>query len=299
MRRVLAVAALALLVALPLGAATAPRSATKAPARAAAKKASAAARRDTARAGSATYDSLAWDSVGTPQLYLSWRAPYGMPRAVSDIALLPGDTTGSDTLFLSFETGVDGPDFLGMMARLYIHPAAGDTLGPYWRFTRSGNSRAVGIEFDPDGTFPCPQPWTRNGFGYPSFEFDPAGSKFELYYVMQNMNFASPVSGVTRYCFARLLFRHRNMRMAGALAPVCIEWAEAKFSLHGRDRVVKLGPQRFVSVNSPDGSVTLPYRRAVRPPSWIPLGNRTGARPAAPAVAPPAAPPDTAGTPGR
>ena len=55
--------------------------------------------------------------------------------------------------------------------------------------------------------------------------------------------------------------------------------ADAKFSLNGRDHVARLGPQRFVSVNSPDGSVSTPYRRGSRLKPWIPPPNRSPGTP--------------------
>jgi len=284
MRRALAVATLAALALLLLGGAAAPRRTGKAPARA-----RAATTKDSARA--AARESLVYDSLGPSQLYLSWRAPYGMPGASDTMTFDPADSTRVDTLFLSFETGADGPDFLGMMARLYFHPAPGESLGRYWRFNqRDWNALGLAVEFDPDGTFPCPQPWVVNGMGYPSYEFDAAGSKFDLYYVMQRLQDANAVSARTRYCFGRLLFRQKHVRrLDGATQPVCIEWAEAKYHLNGRDRIARLGPQRFVSVNSPDGRVTLPYRRAVRPAPWVPAQNRS-----LPPRQPPAPPRDSA-----
>ena len=283
MRRATVAVALALLAVLVLGGAVtpAPRGgvAARTPAKRKAAKAPAAPRRPAAP-DSAAFDSVAWDSVGEPQLYLSWRAPHGMPRASDTMTFVPGDTTRVDTLFMSFETGQDGPDFLGMMARLYFHPAYGDTLGPCWRYSRGDrNWRGVAIEFDPDGTFPCPQPWVRNGYGLPSYEFDRRGSKLELYYVLTRMEDAAPVSGRTRYCFARVMFRQRRADLPGVHLPVCIEWADAKFSLNGRDHVARLGPQRFVSVNSPDGSVSTPYRRGSRLKPWIPPPNRSPGTP--------------------
>jgi hypothetical protein len=220
---------------------------------------------------SAAFDSTASDSFAPPQLYLSWRAPYGMPGATDTISFGTGDSNRVDTLYMSFETGRSGPEFLGVFARLYLHPAFGDTLGTYWHYGYGAwNYRNVAIEFDPDGSFPCPQPWIHNGMGFPDFDFNASGAKLDLYYVITRLQDAIPVDGHVRYCFARVMFRQKQWHLPGATQPVCLEWALGRFSVGRRDVVARRGAQRCVSINSPDGSVCLPYRRDSAPPNWVP-----------------------------
>jgi hypothetical protein len=224
---------------------------------------------------SVDFESAEGDSFGPPQLFLAWHAPYGMPGATDTISFGAGDSNRVDTLFLSFETGRDTRRFLGMMARLYFHPAFGDTLGIYWRYDyRSPNNRQVAIEFDPDGSFPCPQPWIRKGMGFPEFKFYSGGAKLELYYVVTRPEDIVPVDGRVRYCFARVMFRQTHWDLAGARQPVCIEWSLARMSAGRRDVVGRRGAGRCVSVNSADRSVCRPYRRTLIPDTWIPVANR-------------------------
>lgn len=232
---------------------------------------------DTSAAGRARADSVEafeWaqsDSFAPPQLFMAWHAPYGMPGATDTISFGAGDSSRVDTLYLSFETGRDTRKFMGMFARLEFHPAFGDTLGTYWRYgSGSPNYRNLSIEFDPDGTFPCPQPWIRNGAGFPDFEFDPDGASLTLYYVNLHLPSVIAVDGRVRYCFARVMFLQRQWDLPGARQPVCLEWKLSHFSGGRNDAVARSGPQRCISMNSPDGSVCAPYRSNQRPASWAP-----------------------------
>jgi len=243
------------------------------------------AARDTSRSGRAAADSLEFresesDSFAPPQLFMAWHAPYGMPGATDTISFGGRDSTRVDTLYLSFETGRNGRDFLGVFARLYFHPASGDTLGEYWHYGYGApNWRNVMIEFDPDGSFPCPQPWVHNGMGFPDFDFHSGGAKLDLYYVITRLQDAIPVDGHTRYCFARVMFRQTQGDLPGARQPVCIEWSVARMSIGRRDAVGRRGEGRCVSVNSPDGGVCAPYRRTLVPANWVPDPYRGTKRP--------------------
>ena len=211
---------------------------------------------------------------GEPKIYMAWRSPYGTPGATDTLSVPYGDTTRVDTLFLSFETGRDAHHFFGMWGRVYIHPPFGDTLQTYWHFGRGwynqGNMR---IEFDPDGTWPCAQPWIRNGFGEAAFDFDAAGhwGRLDLIYALRGEDTA-PVDAHKRYCFARIMVRQRKSDLPGAHQPACIEWEMARLNFGGSDVLVSRGPARFVSANSPNGAVCEPYRRSQMPRSWRPKG---------------------------
>jgi hypothetical protein len=240
---------------------------------------------------SVVFDSSATDSVGDPKLLLSWHAPYGMLGA-SDTLSFSGvqDSSAADTLYLSFEPGYNGRRFYGMYARIYFHPQFGETLGTYWRYGRgTWNGNNLAIEYDPDGTFPCAQPWARVGIGHLEYRFDPGGARLELFYLVSQGVDAVPVAGLGRYCFARVMFRQRQGHLPGARQPVCIEWSEAKYSVGGPELIVRRGPQRFVSINSPDGSVCAPYRGSVKPRPWVPGRDRTPGSPSSPppATSPP------------
>ncbi len=294
-RSSLAVLALAGWFVLGLAAGLAPAASGVAPAQAAPGSAAPrVASRDTGRTmafpahGSAAFDSTLGDSFAEPRLYMAWKAPHGMPGARTNLDLACGDTSRVDTLYLSFETGRDLPGFFGVSARLRFHPAEGDSLGVFWSFGSDGaNPGALQIQLDPDGTFPCSQPWVRPGVGIPMFEFHPWAAQLDFVYAMIRGQEA-PVSGRTRYCFARILLKRNRCALPGSRQPVCIEWAEAFYSGGGRDLPIERGLARYVTVNSPDGSVCGPYRRFARPAAWTP--GRPGPGAAAPVRA---APPDT------
>jgi hypothetical protein len=232
----------------------------------------------------APYDSTRGDSVGEAALYLSWGAPFGTPGARSDVALSCGDTSRADTLYLSIETGRDLPRLFGMFARLAIRPAPGDSLGAFWGLGKDGaNQGGLPIQMDADGTFPCAQPWLHPGIGGALYEFAPGGGELTTIYAVTPDD-AAPLSGRTRYCFARMFLLHRRCRLEGSHQPVCIEWREGGYSGGGDDIIVRGGPARFVSVNSPDGGVCAFYRHRAGLGAWRPPVRMTA--PPRPAAAP-------------
>jgi hypothetical protein len=124
--------------------------------------------------------------------------------------------------------------------------------------------------------------------GVPTFEFHPWAGELSFVYAVSEGD-AVPISGRARYCFARVLLDQKRCRLPGVRQPVCIEWAEAFYSGGGRDLPIERGPARYVTLNSPDGSVCGPYRRITRPGTWTPY--RLGPGGTAPVRA---APPDSA-----
>jgi hypothetical protein len=205
-----------------------------------------------------------------PRLYLAWGAPYGMPGARRNLDFTCTDTSKVDTLYLSFETGADTEHFYAMFARLSFRSAPGDTLGDFWYFGRKGVNRdGLKIQFDPDGTFPCSQPWNRAGMGSPTIYHRAEGTRLDLFYAVSLEN-AIPSSGRTRYCYARLLLDRKQCRLAGSRQPVCIEWEQARYSIRDRDIFITGDSEGLVTVNSPDSSVCAPLRSAARVRAWWP-----------------------------
>ena len=228
-------------------------------------------------AGEAPYDSTRGDSVGEAALYLSWGAPHGMPGARRDVAVSCGDTGRVDTLYLSLETGRDLPRLFGMSGRIAVRPAPGDSLGAFWGFGDGGANRGgLLVQMDADGTFPCAQPWLYPGMGGTMYQSSPGKGELLVIYAVRPDD-AVPVSGRTRYCLARLLLLHRRCDLDGARQPVCSEWTEAGYSGGGPDILVRRGPARFVTVNSPDGSVCATWRGAGVPAAWRPPAGRAPA----------------------
>ncbi len=233
------------------------------------------------------YDSTRGDSVGEASLYLSWGAPWGAPGARRNVDVNCRDTSRVDTLYLSLVTGRDLPHLIAIYARVAIRPSAGDSLGVFWGFGEGGANRGgLLVQMDADDTSPCSQPWLYPGMGGTVYEFvGGAGELLAIYAVKPEDG--APISGLKRYCFARLLLRHRSCALPGSDQPVCIEWREGGYSGGGPDILIRRGENRFVSVNSPNGDVCTPYRHRGKVPAWNPPVQRTAPprppRPAAPA----------------
>ncbi len=217
----------------------------------------------------ADYDSTLGDSIREPRVFMAWHAPYGTRRAMPNLQLSCRDTVGEDTLFLSFETGRNLEGFYGVAGRLRFHPAHGETLGPFWQFQPGGaNVGGIKAQIGLDPSLPCAQPWIRPGVGNLAFKYTPGFADLRYVYAVA-VGQTSPVSAETRYCLARVIVDRRHCRLAGARQPVCVEWIESLYSGGGRDLAITQG-ERFVTINSPDGSVCVPYRRAGKVPSWVP-----------------------------
>jgi hypothetical protein len=277
LRRAAALALLtAMIVPAALGAAPARKRARPA---AAPRAATAAPGRSLVPLGtSAAYDSTLGDSIAEPRLFMAWHAPYGMPGASSNLQLGCRDTVGEDTLYLSFETGRNLEGFYGVSGWLRFHPAEGDTLGPFWHFGPGGtNLGSVRAQLDPDGSFPCSQPWNRSGFGNLAFKNGGMVGEMRFVYAVP-VGQTVPVSATQRFCMARIILAHRRCHLAGSDQPVCLEWFDAQYSGGGRDLPIKLG-ERLVTINSPDGRVSLPYRRTGKVPAWAPRTPKSGAGP--------------------
>ena len=159
------------------------------------------------------------------------------------------------------------PHFTRMYGRLFFRPEADSSLGDFWDFGHEGENRGnLQIQFDPHASFPCAQPWLRTGRGGVTYHFERQVAWLELAFAVRPGD-AAPISGRTRYCFARVLFDQRWCRLPGVGQPVCIEWEEARYSGGGRLFPIASGPERFVSANSPDGKVCAPHR-VQKPRVW-------------------------------
>lgn len=203
-----------------------------------------------------------------PHIFLSWHAPWGFPRA-TDTLISDCDTTRSDTLWLSFDSGKASPTYLGFQATLLFHPAPGDTLLGWWTEDfEKGKPPFFQIELEPVPGLGYPQPYRTNGAGGTKYDGVGPDARYRMIY-------ATPLDkaiGIQRgnYVLARLVIRRPPAGNAACGKPLCIEWADAHLSFGvGADQAtVKTGPHRFVSLNSPGGAVAVPYRRAAQLNGW-------------------------------
>src|SRR5206468_5790768 len=98
--------------------------------------------------------------VPPPLLHLTWNAPYGEPRARTDIVTNCSVAAHDDTLWLTFEQPSNNLHCLSVSGALVFEPQQGDTLGSLWFFERGGaNAGNIFIAYD---MLPSPiveKPW--------------------------------------------------------------------------------------------------------------------------------------------
>jgi len=204
------------------------------------------------------------------QLFLSWNAPWGMRRAKTSLTPACGDTTGADTLYLSFLPGRPSAGFAGFTARLAFHGTGADTLGPWWHWEGRGgeNGGNLQVEFGPSDDMPGRQPWVHAGRGFTQLKRTPNDmALIVLYAVSQDQT--SPIVADSIYTLARIVVRHRRAgRLAGCGQPVCIEWVAATFGFALKDEPEVRRGERFVTYGA-DAHACDP-RRGVAVPVWKP-----------------------------
>ena len=209
--------------------------------------------------------------AGESQIYVSWHAPHGSPRATDNNNWACSDSTRTDTLYLSFDPGRNSRTFNGFTATLFFHALKGDSLPPYWRMsTARGDTASVRMQADPDPNFACPQPWAVAGMGRALYLWTPNFGRLTLIYAVGTRQ-AIPVDSGKVYCLARVLIRHGTPRIAGCGRPLCIEWAQAGLAFRvGEDQRVRMGGVRYASINSPGCRVCDDFRAVIPPPVWRP-----------------------------
>ena len=204
------------------------------------------------------------------QIYLSWHAPYGAPGATRELAAACGDTSATDTLFLSCDVGTDSPTFLGFTGMLSVHAAPGDTLGPSWRLGKDSHApRGVSAIWVQDPDHGIVAPWGATpGFGAIYYDESREAGSLQLIFAVP-ANTAPPIKIGTRFVLARLVFR-RPPAGPACDRPVCIEWERATLSVMVTWDIDVSTGDRFVSWNSPGGGLCEGFGHAVRPKAWKP-----------------------------
>ena len=215
------------------------------------------------------------ETADAARIYLTWNAPYGLPRAASNLTLAAGDTTREDTLYLTCEPATNSPMLRALTANLEVHPAAGDTIGPYWRFGRAGKDiHNVRLRITRDSTVTLTVPWVEGkGVGAVGYDYSSVQGRMAALVAVPTARADSIRSG-KRYVLARLLFRRPLAGIAGTGRPMCIEWTRAKLALtEGLDLQIERG-ERFASWNSPGCEVCRPFRGPLAPKTWSPKSGR-------------------------
>jgi len=203
------------------------------------------------------------------RLLLSWRAPFGFSRALENLSA-PCDSSGVDTLYLSFDPGRDAPTFLGMSATLYFHAAEGDSLGDFWRIAdMNQRGSPLRASFDSDSARGFQTPFESPGAGEGRYDYSAGSGRIRMIYAVA-ANAASPVKAGHMYGLARVMVRHPRSGMGGCGQPICVEWHVATLAFGASDVVDENRGARLVSINSPNGKVCDAYRSTNLTPVWKP-----------------------------
>jgi hypothetical protein len=194
-----------------------------------------------------------------------------MPGATNNLTLAAGDTTREDTLYLTCDPATYSPMLRALTANLDLHPAVGDTVGPYWRFGHGREEpRNVRIRSTRDSTVQLKVPWTP-GFGVSAvgYDYTSAFGRMAVAIAVPTAR-ADTIRAGTRYVLARLLFRHPPAGLPGVDRPMCLEWWRGVLALTDQhDLVIKQG-DRFASWNSPGCAVCQRFRGPLPPKPWMP-----------------------------
>ena len=215
--------------------------------------------------------------AGKPQLYLSWHAPFGSPRASETLSMASGDTTAADTLYLSFDPGHYDSTFLALDATITVRCAEGDTLSSFWHWGSLGQvqlgPRHARVEFNDTGTWPAPSPWRAVGIGQSAYDWTRQSARVRLMYGIAVQQ-GAPLDSGTIYTIARLVVRHPAARITNATQPLCFEWTGSTFAYSNLlpEESVHYGDHRWVSLNSRGGAICREYRESLRqaPRVWSP-----------------------------
>jgi hypothetical protein len=235
--------ALAALVAVALAASTGPAAAVIAPS-------------DTSRAP---------DS----KMYLTWRAPYGQPRATDEIAAACGDSTVMDTLYMCLDPGQDFEHFQSFTATVYFWAGTGDTLDPHWNYGDGRTIHGLVIQYAPEGIAGTEPLWPNSAFAVSGYSSTRASGKLRMV-AAGPAGHGWPIHGGTMYVAARLLVPHAALKKKGCDGPICVEWSLALLGLGGGQLPEVKSGERFVSWNSRGGKVCGPMRSFAAPKPWQP-----------------------------
>lgn len=206
---------------------------------------------------------------GPASLRLSWRAPYGMPRATDRVVTRCDDTTRVDTLFVTFTVPrrTPGVDSLGVV--LYFHPMGPDSLGPFWHFKRGWeNQMNLMVDFDYTAGIEGELPWNVMGFGNVAYDHRSGRGRLDLGFTIPPDASKSLLPGVSYTC-ARIRIRQRRTDLGGCSQPVCIEASDLVIQFTTRRRAISSpASERFVGWNTPQGPCRPPVQSLFKP--WRP-----------------------------
>lgn len=202
------------------------------------------------------------------RLFLTWNAPWGKPRATTAISAPCGDSTITDTLYLSFDPGRDAPEFVGGSATVYFDAPQGSELPGRWkRGTAAAPPVRVIFTSDPDSTFRTP--WSSQGAGGPFYDLLAGRGRLRLIYAITPASAPGVRAGKT-YVLARVLVPRSPAGADGCASPLCIEWAGSSLAYSRNEEVATNQGERHVTMNSPDAAACTRGRSSFGAEPWKP-----------------------------
>lgn len=210
--------------------------------------------------------------IQQPELFLSWNAPWGEPRASRAIVADCSDTTGEDTLYLTLRSPRNVLPLLGMTGTLLFEPQRGDTLGPFWNLDRTGaNAGNLLVDFDLLSSESCSSPWKVLVGGRVGYSHVAGRGRLDI---TADVPFAHVYNLYPNECyfFGRVTLRRARASLAGCKQPMRISWigGRVRSSRKGSESLVLgIGPERTVTWNAPlKGIGTRRTRLAME--TWVP-----------------------------
>lgn len=212
-----------------------------------------------------------------PIVHLTWRAPFGDPRAVDSIGVSCADSSRIDTLYLSFEPSQDESAFVAAGGEIIVHPVPGDSIGPFWQMGKGGANRGgMTLQIGPDPDIPGTSAWNRSGVGVVDYDWTSTRGRFRFMYAMAPDAKMHLRKG-ERYTLGRFLIRGMASRLPGCDAAVSLEWDRTEFDFvpgePSSGRSVTGRGNAFV-LRGAAGAARTAAVRGSAPRPWTPPGTR-------------------------
>jgi hypothetical protein len=207
------------------------------------------------------------------RLYVTWKAPYGMPGAQENLTVAC-DGAGEDTLYLSFDPGRASPTMLGISGTVYFHAAEDDTLGRYWQIEDMNvKGSPVRVVFEADSSRGFTTPFLSPGAGQGRYDYVAGSGRLRMIWAVA-ANAASAVEAGHVYGWARVILKHPAAGQGGCGQPMCVEWHAATLAVGASDVFDANGGPRWASINSPGAKVCGTYRSSYASRTWKPKSGK-------------------------
>lgn len=192
-------------------------------------------------------DSVPVPAVATgaqvPIVHLSWHAPFGFPGASKESPASCDDSTGVDTLFISFEPTADDSSFSGLAGELDIYAQGSDTLGSFWDVGGAGaNPGGIVVQWAPHADFPGEAPFDRGGMAAVKYERTSVTGRLRFFNVVP-AGTGLPVKAHHRYTLGAVFIKPAHRGLTGCGQPVCLELGMADFVFNGKPDVYEHGSE--------------------------------------------------------